>query len=85
MSKNLELRENTEGCSGYKESNCCGSRFIFSESDICGSCKEHAETACYDCENPCEDHETFSGEDPIIKENKNKKFEDVKDFLNQDE
>ncbi len=36
-------------CDIINTSNCCNAPFIW-ESDVCGDCKEHADTACSDCE-----------------------------------
>jgi hypothetical protein len=55
----LKLRENTEDCKGFEESNCCGT-YIYDESDICSSCKEHCSNACDDCEDPCIDIKTIN-------------------------
>ena len=38
-----------EECTGYELSNCCGV-WIFEDTDICSSCKEHCGNQCEDCE-----------------------------------
>ncbi len=55
-----KLRENIEGCDFYQLSHCCNSKLIFT--DICGDCKDHAETGCSDCDEPCEDKRLIEDE-----------------------
>lgn len=45
---NQEIDE-TLDCDLYNSSNCCGAPF-WNDTDICSDCKEHADTACTDCE-----------------------------------
>lgn len=42
--------ENTTGldCDLHEKSNCCGAVFTFS--DICSDCGEHASPSCSDCD-----------------------------------
>ena len=56
-----DIKENTENCDGYNNSNCCD--YTINEFGICLKCGEHAETACYDCEYRyyCMDAETIEG------------------------
>jgi len=50
----------TDECTGYELSNCCGA-WIFEDTDICSSCKEHCGNQCEDCEDAeCENRKDLS-------------------------